>query len=112
MTAKQIIEEIKRLPPEEQAFNIVYFDHMNINPEDIRMTRVSATKIMIESYSFCPYLTACQVLKWDTRCICRDIVEPSIQRMIEVIHPDLRFSRDYDNIRPHKECCLEYIELV
>lgn len=101
------------LTPEEQAYRIVFFEHMKINPEHSRMIRVSQNKIRIESYNFCPYLIACNHLVLDTRHICKLIGEPSVQKMIEVINPNLKFSRNYDNIRPHnKDYCEEYIELL
>jgi hypothetical protein len=101
------------LNSEEQAYRIVFFDHMRINPEHSKMMRVSPIKIKIESYNFCPYLEACQKLDLETRTICKDIGEPSIQRMIEIVNPNLRFSRDYTNIRPYNGVfCEEYIELL
>jgi hypothetical protein len=114
---KKNLEEMQRkydgLSPEEQAYHIIYFDHMKINPEHSRMIRISPTKIRIESYNFCPYLEASSQLDLDTRCICKEVGEPSIQSMCKIIHPKLKFSRNYDNIRPHNgDYCEEFIELI
>lgn len=109
----EMLEKYRDLSPEEQAYKIVFFDHMGINPEHSKMVRVSPRKIRIESYNFCPYLEACQQLGLDTRFICKDIGEPSIQQMIEIINPNLRFTRNYVNIRPYNGAfCEEYIELL
>lgn len=108
-----MLAKYKCLNPEEQAYRIIYFDHMKINPEHSKMVRISPTKIKIESYNFCPYLEASNQLGLDTKRICKDVGEPSIQKMCEIIHPKLRFSRNYDNIRPHNGAfCEEYIEII
>lgn len=109
----EMLEKYKDLTPEEQAYRIVFFDHMKINPEHSRMVRVSPRKIKIESYNFCPYLEACRELDLETRFVCREIGEPSMQRMMEIINQNLRFSRNYQNIRPYNGAfCEEYIELL
>ena len=107
----EMLVKYEGLSPEEQAYRIVFFDHMKINPEHSKMARVSPTKIKVESYNFCPYLQACSRLGLDTRFVCGDIGEPSIQAMMEMINPNLRFSRNYVNIRPHNGAfCEEYVE--
>ncbi|MFH1822256.1 MAG: hypothetical protein ABH830_00990 [Patescibacteria group bacterium] len=108
-----MLEKYKNLSPEEQAYRIIYFDHMKIDPEHSKMIRISPTKIKIESYNFCPYLEASNQLNLDTRCICKEIGEPSIQKMCEIIDHRLRFLRNYDNIRPlNGAFCEEYIEII
>lgn len=107
-----LIEKYIGLAPEEVAFNIIYFDHMQLDPNDIVMERVSPTKIRIESHNFCPYLESCNIMGLDTRVVCKDTGEPSFQAMAEMIHPNLRFFRNYDHLRPHADYCEEFIELV
>ena len=108
----EMLVKYKDLNPEEQAYRIVFFEYMKINPEHSQIVRVSPKKIMIKSYNFCPYLEACRLLDFDTRHVCQ-IIEPSIQKMIELINPNLRFSRNYTNVRPHTEdFCEEYLELL
>lgn len=107
------ITKYEGLNPEEQAYRIIFLDHMKINPKYSKMMRVSPTKIRVESYNFCPYLEACSQLSLDTRIICKEIGEPSIQAMMNFINPNLKFGRNYKNIRPYnKDFCEEYIELV
>lgn len=108
----KMLKKYKDLPPEEQAWHIIYFDHMKIEPKHSKMTRISSKKIRIDSYNFCPYLEAVKKLKLDTKIICKKVGEPSIQKMCEMIHPKLKFSRNYNNIRPkNKKYCEEYIEI-
>ncbi len=110
---KGIFEDQDNLKPEEWAYKIILLNHMRINPEHSKIVRISPTKIKIESYNFCPYLEACDRLGLDTRKICKEIGEPSIQRVCEMVNPNLKFSRNYDNIRPYNpHFCEEYIELV
>ena len=110
---EEMLDKYSDLNPEEQAYNIVFFDHMKICPEHSKMNRISLTKIRIESHNFCPYLEACKILDLDTKFVCKEIGEPSIQKMIEVINPKLKFSRNYIKIRPYNETfCEEYIERI
>ncbi len=110
---EEMLGKYEGLNPEEQAYKIVFFDHMKINSEHSKMVRVSPRKIRIKSYNFCPYLEACKELDLETRFVCHEIGEPSIQRMMEVINPNLRFSRNYTNIRPYNGAfCEEFIELL
>jgi hypothetical protein len=104
--------EYKDLPPQEQAYHIVYIEHMEIDPKDSKIIDVPPNRVEIISRNFCPYLEACQRLELDTRDICKTVGEPSIQEMIKLIHPDLVFGRSYNKfIRPHESFCYEFIEL-
>ncbi len=100
------------LPDEEKAYRIILLEYMKINPKHLKMIRMGDGKIRIESHNFCPYLEACKELDLDTRYVCKEIGEPSIQRMCEVINPNLKFRRNYQNIRPYNsDFCEEYFEL-
>jgi len=108
-----VLSKYRELPDEEKAYKTIYFDHMKINPEHSKMVRVGKDKIRIESSGFCPYLEACKKLDLDTRFICKEIGEPSVQRLCELINPRLKFSRNYQNIRPcNPNFCEEYFELL
>ncbi len=108
----ELLAKYAGLPLEELAWKVVCFDHMGINLEYSRMTRVSDRKIRIDSYNFCPYLEACLQIGLDTVRICKEIGEPAIQKMIEVLDPRLKFSRNYNNIRPYSVYCEEYFEVL
>jgi hypothetical protein len=117
------LEEMKRkyggLPVELMAHRIVFLEHMKINPEHSRVVRVAEGVIRIDSYNFCPYLEACNELGLaynelglETRFVCKEIGEPSIQAMMLRIDPRLVFWRNYANIRPsHPDFCEEYMGL-
>jgi len=109
----KMLFKYKGLSLEGMAHRIIFLDHMGINPKYSRITKVSPTKIRIDSYNFCPYLEACIQLGLETRFVCAQINEQSIQKMVEMIHPSLKFGRNYSNIRPfNKHFCEEYIELT
>lgn len=107
----EMLDKYNGLSPEERAHRIVFLEHMVINPEHSKVERVSPGKIRIYSYNFCPYLEACNKLGLDTRFVCREIGEPSLQETMRRIDPGLRFSRNYTRIRPYiADFCEEYIE--
>jgi hypothetical protein len=50
---------------------------------------------------------ACLRGGYDTRAVCKNGYEESVQAFIELINPRLRFKRNYDSIRPYTEYCEE-----
>lgn len=110
---EEMLTKYQGLSPLEQAYRIIYFEHMKINPQHSQMEQISPNKIKIKSYNFCPYLEACIKLDLDTRFVCKEIGEHSIQKVCQMIHPQLKFSRNYKKIRPHhRGFCEEYLELI
>lgn len=107
---EDIMTRYRDMSPEERAFNAILFRDMQVDPGHVEMRRVSDTRIEFYSRNFCPYLEACQRLGLDTRRVCREIGEPSIQAACRIIDPHLKFSRDYDSIRPYCDHCREAIE--
>ena len=53
-----------------------------------------------------------RILGLDTRYVCKKVYEAPTQTFMKRIHPKLRFSRNYDAIRPHSDYCEETIELA
>lgn len=107
------LKKYDRLSDEEKAYKIIFLEHMKIEPKYSKMIRVGNGKIKIESYNFCPYLEACKELGLDTRFVCKEIGEPSIQKVCEIINPKLKFSRNYEKIRPNNcNFCEEFFELI
>jgi hypothetical protein len=98
--------------PEDQAFHIIYFDHLSLNPNDVVCGKIAPRKLRIESRNFCPYLEACNALGLETRIVCSETGESPFQVIATRVHPNLKFSRDYQNIRPHTEYCEEFLEFI
>jgi len=110
---KRLLKKYAYLDDLEKAHMIIGFENMKIDQTKQKITRISRTKIRIDSYNFCPYLEACKILGLDTRFVCKEIMEKSTQIVLEAINPRIGFSRNYQNIRPYNpDYCEEYLELV
>ena len=69
------------------------------------------TRIIFHSQNFCPTLEACKRLGLDTRHVCKRLNEDATNRLIQLIDPRLRFSRNYEHLRPYSPFCEEMISL-
>jgi len=108
---KRILSTYNGLLDVEKAYKLLVINHMQINSNDSKIKIISQGLLRFDSYNFCPYLIACNILKLDTKFICKEIGEPSIQAFIKQINPRLRFSRNYEYIRPYSHYCEEYFHL-
>ena len=70
------------------------------------------TRIVFHSQNFCPTLEACKRLGLDTRYVCKRLNEDATNRLIQLIDPRLRFSRNYEYLRPYSPFCEEMIWLA
>ncbi len=82
-----------------------------ITPEEAPVIRRSDTRIVFHSRNFCPTLEACRILGLDTRFVCKHLNEDATNRLIRKIDPRLRFSRNYEKLRPYSPFCEEMITL-
>ncbi len=57
-------------------------------------------------------MEACKKGNFDTREVCKKGWEKSVQEFVEEINPKIKFSRNYEKIRPHAKYCEETFELV
>lgn len=94
------------------AYYLFLLEYLGLNPEEVPVQYEDGTRIIWHSYNWCPVPEACQLGGYDTREICRRGYEESVQAFIKLINPDLRFTRNYDKIRPYTEYCEEefYLE--
>lgn len=95
-----------------QAYTLVMIENMKINLAEIPVIYEDKKKIVWRSFNFCPVLESCKYLGLDTRIICNECYEKPIQNLISCLNPKLRFSRNYERIRPYVEYCEEFIELM
>lgn len=95
-----------------KAYQMVLLEYMGLDSSEVPVVYEDATKITWRSYNWCPVLVACERLGIDTRKVCKLGWEDSVQAMIRLINPNLRFSRNYDILRPHGQFCEETIELI
>jgi len=97
-------------PLPEAAYRLMIYDHMKAEGE-LLLDMNGNNSLRVEARTFCPYLEACQQLGLDTKEVCKEIGEPSIIAFFQEIDPNLQFRRDYNKIRPHHDCCVEYVEV-
>ena len=95
-----------------KAYTLLLIEYLGLNPEEVPVVYENEGKIVWRSYNFCPVLEACKRLRMDTREVCKKAEEKSVQVLISKINPNLRFSRNYEKIRPYEEYCEEIIELT
>ena len=82
-----------------------------ISPEEAPVVSRTAHSITFHSQNFCPTLEACRLLNLDTRHVCRCINEDSTNALLRQLDPRLRFSRNYEKLRPYAPYCEETISL-
>ena len=93
----------------EMAYKFMIYWHMKV--EDGIKISMNGRVLRVEARNFCPYLEASQLLEMDTRFVCKEIGEPSLRALFQQMNPRLHFLRDYERIRPHHDCCLEFLKL-
>jgi len=95
-----------------KAYTMFLLEYLKIDPREAPIVYEDETRIVWRSINWCPVVEACERGGFDTREVCKYGWETSVQAMIEKINPKLRFSRNYDRIRPHTDYCEEEIELT
>jgi tRNA(adenine34) deaminase len=85
---------------------------MGVPESECPIIEETELKITWHAYDFCPYLAATNELRMDTRTVCKCLTESPVQALLNILNPNLHFSRNYDKIRPYSEYCEETIELI
>ncbi len=96
-------------PSPRDAFELLFFDYMGLNREDLPVAADSESEIAWRSRNPCSTLDACKRLGLDTRVVCRGAYEKSTQAFVSQLDPSLRFLRSYEEIRPYTSYCAESI---
>jgi tRNA(adenine34) deaminase len=96
--------------PLDSAYRLL-LARFGIPPEEAPVVARSERSITFHSQNFCPTLEACRRLGLDTRHVCRLYNEDATNRLIRQIDPRLRFSRNYEKLRPYAPYCEETITL-
>jgi tRNA(adenine34) deaminase len=98
--------------PVEAGYEWFYEKYLRVSvPKDGEIVEYSENRMVMRWWNPCPTLEACQKLGLDTREICEKVYQRPVQEFLKRINPKLRFSRNYDNIRPYAAFCEEIIEL-
>lgn len=86
-------------------------NRFNITENEAPIIEKSDNKIVFHSKNFCPTLEACKILEIDTRVVCKKLNENSTDTLIKQIDQRLKFSRNYEKLRPYAEYCEEMISI-
>jgi len=96
-----------------QAYTMFLLEFLGLDPAEVPVMYEDERLIIWRSFNFCSMLGACIRLGLDTRQVCREGTEESVQHLIERLDPRLRFSRNYaDGIRPYASYCEESVQLI
>ena len=94
-----------------KGYELIMIKFMGLTPDEVKVVYEDEGKIVWWSTNWCPVLEACKKGGFDTKKVCRLGEEESVQRLIENINPNLRYTRNYDKIRPYTDYCEEIIYL-
>jgi hypothetical protein len=98
-------------PPPRSAYRLFFEFYLKIDLAEVLVVFEDDARIVWNSYNFCSMLEACRELGISTRKVCRHS-EESLHLFGRAFHPDLRFARNYEHIRPYQDSCMEafYLE--
>lgn len=94
----------------ERAYQLILMK-LGMSERDAPVVEKSNGRIVLHSINPCPALQACVILGLDTREVCALHTEKATDELIKRIDPNLRFTRNYEKVRPHAAYCEEIISL-
>jgi hypothetical protein len=98
--------------PIQDGYRLFYENYLGVSiPQDGEIVRQNEREIVMRWWNHCPTLEACQKLGLDTREVCHLSYHQPVQAFLSRIHPNLRFERNYEAIRPQCDYCEEMISL-
>ncbi|UCD07350.1 MAG: hypothetical protein JSW41_06045 [Candidatus Aenigmatarchaeota archaeon] len=83
---------------------------LGAKPEELGVSKKDSDKIIIRSNNFCPILTACKILEWDPKRICKIVCEGAAREFLLKVNPGVGFK--FTKTRPHSKYCEEVIKLL
>ncbi len=94
----------------EKAYQLILMK-LGISEREAPIVEKSRDRVVFHSINPCPALQACVILGLDTRDVCSSHTEKATEGLIKRINPNLRFTRNYEKVRPHTTYCEEIITL-
>jgi tRNA(Arg) A34 adenosine deaminase TadA len=94
----------------EKAYYLILMK-IGIKSSEAPIVEKSENKIIFHSKNYCPSLEACIILDLDTREVCKEVYERPTEELIRRLNPKLKFTRNYECIRPYSDYCEEIITL-
>lgn len=95
----------------ENAYRLILMK-IGIRLSEAPIMSKTKNRIVFRSKNFCPALEACNILRLDTKNVCKAVFERPTDGLIKKINPHLKFTRNYSKIRPYANYCEEIIELI
>ena len=93
----------------EKAYQLILMK-LGISEKEVPIVEKSQRRIVFHSINPCPALQACAILGIDTREVCALHSERATDELIKRVSPNLRFTRNYEEVRPHAAYCEEIID--
>jgi Cytosine/adenosine deaminases len=103
-------QEISGRDSLEKGYNAL-LAKLEIGNSSVPIIESDNVHIVFHSMNYCPTLEACKILGYDTRVICKYLLEDATNCFLKEIDNGIRFCRNYDKIRPYSEYCEEIIEI-
>jgi tRNA(Arg) A34 adenosine deaminase TadA len=94
----------------EKAYQLILMK-IGIKRSEAPIVKRAGEEIVFHSRNFCPALEACRILQLDTRKICKLVFEKPTEELIKRLNPKLKFTRNYERIRPYATFCEEIIKI-
>ena len=94
----------------ERAYQLILMK-LGLSEKDALIVEKSQRRIVFHSINPCPALQACVILGLNTREVCALHTERATDELLKRINPGLRFTRNYEKVRPHADYCEEIITL-
>jgi tRNA(Arg) A34 adenosine deaminase TadA len=94
----------------EKAYQLILMK-IGIKRSEAPIVKKTEKEIVFRSKNFCPALEACKILELDTRKICKLVFEKPTEELIKKLNPKLKFTRNYEHIRPYTTFCEEIIKI-
>jgi hypothetical protein len=95
----------------ERAYQLLLMK-IDIDESYAPVIQKTGRRLVFHSRNFCPSLKACIELGLDTRSVCKTVFEKPADILVKQLDPSLRFSRNYQLIRPYCDFCEEMISLI
>ena len=89
----------------------LFLTKLGISAKDAPVISQDDKKLVLHSSNFCPTLEACKILNLDTRFVCRHLSEKPTTDLLRQLNPKLRFTRNYEKLRPYSDYCEEIIQI-
>jgi len=100
-------------PPRTMAdvLRIFYLEFLRVPVQNCEVVKLTSTELVTRCNSDCPILDFARQINIDTRDMCRVISEPMSNWFMRLLNKQLKFTRNYQFIRPYSPACEETISI-